>query len=163
MRDTSVYVILLLAPPVMALLAAGFVRLRRYAKKRGASARTLRWIDALTQAALTTVRLLERTVVADLKDPTKPGTWDEVAKRSVKDVAMMRVRSATAREREEMLQHGVEPERIERATDVGIEATLESLKHAQPYLAEMAVEGREEEGLRVVARASASRVRRVLN
>lgn len=127
MRDLATYLLLLLT---FVVLAAGLRRLATWLRVRGASARTVRWVNALSQAAAFIVQRLEHTVVAALKDPQQPGAWDDAAKHSVKEAAVQELRAAVARELEEMRGGGVAPERIDTLVDASIETAVRSLKNS---------------------------------
>jgi hypothetical protein len=53
-------------------------------------------VDAVQTAAETAVSAIMQSMVASLRDPTKPGTWNEVAAESAKAAAIEQVRLLSA-------------------------------------------------------------------
>lgn len=85
-------------------------------------------IDLLASGAQGIVADLSQHVVQDLKDPTKPGTWDAVAKAAVRDTAILRLQQLypTA---VGVLQR-TNPEKVQEVLGTLVEAAV--LKYKRP-------------------------------
>lgn len=90
-RDTAASVFALATPLILALLGALFGALTRTVS-RAARARGYELdLSVLGRGAVGVAADFAQHVVADLKDPTKHGTWDAVAARAVRDDAVARL------------------------------------------------------------------------
>lgn len=78
----------LLLAALSALGAWAVAAWARYVKDR----RLALALELAALGAASIVAELAQTLVQDLKDPTKPGTWDQVAKASVRSTAILRLR-----------------------------------------------------------------------
>lgn len=93
-RDAVTIALVLLAP-TLAVIGARLARridllIETYVKDRTLAAKLV----ALNHAADDAVAFVYQTMVAALKDPNKPGAWNEVAQHAAKDAAVDAVRRA---------------------------------------------------------------------
>lgn len=90
-RDIAASVITLATPLILALLGAFFGALtsavKRWSRARGYDID----LSVLERGAVGVAADFAQHVVADLKDPRKPGTWDTIAARAVRDDAVSRL------------------------------------------------------------------------
>ena len=114
------YLIPVLVPAIAAYLAA--VILRRVPDSRIASALSL--IDYL---AVGIVAALYQETVADLKDPSKPGEWNDVAARAVKTAAMSQLRDVGSSVVEILIACGMAPTKVEVILSTAVEKAVVDL------------------------------------
>ena len=91
-RDTAALFISALQPLLLALITAAAAWAAQAIRRRTQDARIVAAVDTLTRGAEGVVADLAQHVVADLKDPNKPGTWDQVAASSARASAVARLR-----------------------------------------------------------------------
>lgn len=91
-RDTAALFISALQPLLLALVTALAAWAAAQVRRRTQDARVLAAVDTLTRGAEGVVADLAQHMVQDLKDPSKPGTWDQVAQASARTTAVARLR-----------------------------------------------------------------------
>lgn len=91
-RETAAMLATALQPLLLALITAAAAWAAQAIRKRTQDARIVAAVDTLTRGAEGVVADLAQHVVADLKDPSKPGAWDEVAMQSARATATARLR-----------------------------------------------------------------------
>lgn len=111
------YLIPVLVPAIAAYLAA--VILRRIPDRRLAQALTL--VDYLASGVV--AEIYQKTV-ADLKDPTKPGTWNDVAAATAKRTAMEQLRVVGANVISTVVACGMSPASVDGVLSQAIEKAV---------------------------------------
>lgn len=91
-RETAALLVSALQPLLLALVTALAAWAAAQIRKRTTDARVVAAVDTLTRGAEGVVADLSQHLVADLKDPSKPGTWDQVAQASARSTAVARLR-----------------------------------------------------------------------
>lgn len=91
-RETAAMLVNALQPLLLALITAAAAWAAQAIRKRTQDARIVAAVDTLTRGAEGVVADLSQHLVDDLKDPSKPGTWDQVAQASARATAMARLR-----------------------------------------------------------------------
>ena len=116
------YLVPVLVPAIAAYLAA--MILRRVPDRRVASALTL--IDY--HAASIVAAIYQRTV-ADLKDPTKPGEWNDLTAVAAKAAAMEQLRSVGSSLASTLIACGMTPDKVESILSASIEKAVVDLNN----------------------------------
>lgn len=91
-RETVAIIVSALQPLLLALVTALAAWAAAQIRKRTTDARVVAAVDTLSRGAEGVVADLAQHLVADLKDPNKPGTWDQVAASSARATAVARLR-----------------------------------------------------------------------
>lgn len=91
-RETIATLITALQPLLLAIITAASAWGAAAIRRRTADARITAAVDTLARGAEGVVADIAQHVVADLRDPGKPGTWDDVAKAAARRTAIERLR-----------------------------------------------------------------------
>ena len=97
-RETASMLLDALQPLLLALIASVAAWGAAQIRKRTQDARIVTAVDALARGAEGVVADLAQHMVDDLKDPSKPGAWDDVAKASARATAVARLRRVLPKE-----------------------------------------------------------------
>lgn len=92
-RDTLATLVAIMQPLMIALVGAAFTAMARALSHWSKTQRLAALVTTLGIGAEGVAADLAQHVVADLKDPQKPGTWDRVAAESVRSTAVSRLAS----------------------------------------------------------------------
>lgn len=103
------------------------------------SARVKTAVEQVVNMAIISAERTTQVVVADLKDPAKPGAWDEVAKRSARESVEADVRALARGALETLRTEGrYTPEEIDTLLDRAIESAVSRVKARVPSVIEVA-------------------------
>lgn len=91
-RDTLATLVTALTPLLLALVGAAATWAAAAVRRYTTSAQITAAVEALTRGAEAVVADLAQHVVADLKDPAKPGDWTEVTQAALRARAVERLR-----------------------------------------------------------------------
>ncbi len=122
MRDILSQILSALIPVLTPVIAAYVALLVKKYVHNDAALKALDTLGRLTQIA---VGNAAQKVVTDLKDPTKPGTWDAVAAAAVKASVTSDVKSLGQQPLAVLSANGMD---IEKLIDHGIEAAVKAAK-----------------------------------
>lgn len=92
-RETLAALITALQPLLLALITAAAAWGAAAIRRRTTDARYAAAVDTLARGAEAVVADFSQHVVADLRDPSKPGSWDEVTQRALRQRAAARIRA----------------------------------------------------------------------
>lgn len=91
-RETAALLLQALQPLLLALITAAAAWAAAQIRRRTQDARITAAVDRLARGAEGVVADLAQHLVQDLKDPSKPGSWDRVAAQSARATAITRLR-----------------------------------------------------------------------
>lgn len=91
-RETVALLVQALQPLLLVIVATAASMAAAWVRRRTQDARVVAAVDTLSRGAEGVVADLSQHLVDDLKDPSKPGTWDQVAQASARATAMARLR-----------------------------------------------------------------------
>lgn len=100
-------------------------------EQRSKSAETRGLLDALTRAAGQAVAATAQTLVAEAKDPARPGLWDDRAKQAARDLAAHKIRQLVPGVDAALRAAGIDPV---AALGTAIEAAVLRLGHVAAAL-----------------------------
>jgi hypothetical protein len=123
---SSLNIVLPILLPVLAVWLANVI-LKRIPDKRVAHA-----LELIDFSAETVVAEMYQRVVADLKDPSKPGTWNETAAASVKAAAVTALKAHVPEAVALLTSCGRNPANIETILGAAVEKAVVDLKTAMP-------------------------------
>lgn len=92
-RETIALILQALQPVLLALITAAAAWAAAQVRRRTQDARITAAVDTLARGAEGVVADLSQHVVSALKDPSQPGTWDQVAAQSARATAIRRLRA----------------------------------------------------------------------
>ena len=88
-REVLAFAAQVATPVLLAGLGFFFAWAKRKLDEATDNQKLLGAVDLLSHGAQGIVASVSQSVVQDLKDPNKPGSWDSVAKTAVKDAAVL--------------------------------------------------------------------------
>lgn len=127
-REILALVAQLATPAFLAALGVFFAWARRRLDAATDNQKLLGAVDLLSHGAQGIVASLSQSVVRDLKDPNKPGSWDEVAKIAVKDAAILQLKQLYPQAVAEISKSN--PDRVQELLGTFVEAAV--LKYKKP-------------------------------
>jgi hypothetical protein len=87
--------------------------------------------NQLSDIALATVMSLQQTVVNPLKDPEKPGEWNENAASEIKSRAIGKIRDLAGSSIEQLQNHGWTPQMVEELIGKLVESHVLKIKDSK--------------------------------
>lgn len=124
----------LLQPIILSILTILAVLAKKSLAASGASVGTQKAMASIIDASRICAGNVFQTVVRDLKDPSKPGTWDQKAKEAAKAAALTDVHTLTAGAKKALLSHGMTSAAVDSLIDKAIESAVADLKAQHPEL-----------------------------
>jgi len=127
-RELLALVAQLATPVFLAGLGVFFAWAKRKLDAATDNQRLLGAVDLLSHGAHGIVATLSQSVVRDLKDPNKPGTWNDVARTAVKDTAVLQLKQLYPHAVAELARSN--PEKVQELLGTFVEAAV--LKYKKP-------------------------------
>jgi hypothetical protein len=126
MREIVIGVLLFsLQKLVIPVVCTYVTMLARKYVKNDAMLKALQSVGQITKIAVTSAA--QQTVV-DLKDPTKPGSWDKIAQAAVKRAVSETIRAVGSQPLETLAAHGWTEKQTDALIDHGIEGEVHILR-----------------------------------
>lgn len=127
-HETVALVIQAATPFLLACLGLLFTWLARKVSAATKHQQLAHAIDLLASGAQGVVADLSQHVVQDLKDPNKPGDWDDIAKVSVRNTAILRLKQLYPTAVRELV--AANPAKVQEVLGTLVEAAV--LKYKRP-------------------------------
>lgn len=127
-HETFALVVQTATPFLLACLGLFFAWLSRKVNAATKNQQLAHAIDLLASGAQGVVADISQHIVQDLKDPNKPGTWDAVAKESVRNTAILRLKQLYPSAIREL--EAANPAKVQEVLGTLVEAAV--LKYKRP-------------------------------
>lgn len=145
MKDFSAQAFIVLQPLLLALLSALVVWASTAIRKHVHNKLAASAFEAIVSTAATVVASASQTVVEDLKNPERPGTWDDNQAALVKAHVMRDLKQLAAKPIEELKSlRSLDAESVQKLLDRLVESQVGQLKPKPPSTI-VVVAGQEEE------------------
>ncbi len=128
------HALVILHPLFLLGLAALVVYLVPLLRRRLKSKLAADALSALLAVAATVVANAEQTVVANLKDPAKPGVWDDSTKLAIKASVLADARALGAGPMRDLMATGLDPERVDVLLSQMVERSVLDLHARAPQM-----------------------------
>lgn len=127
-RELIALLVQLATPAMLAVMGLFLAWVKRKLDAATDNQRLLGAVDLLSHGAQGVVAHLSQTVVRDLKNPNKPGSWDSVSKTAVKDAAILQLKQLYPAAVAELSKSN--PEKVQELLGTLVEAAV--LKYKKP-------------------------------